>query len=791
MSNRPGMNTGDGQYTPTVLQNAMGEPLRSEQRAGKLLPRVLSRLDLLVIFIAIVLFIPNASVVQATQGAGAATFLYWLLGTLSFLLPGALICGQLNRFMPVDGGIYVWSHRALGPLWGFFAGFCAWFPGVLVLLSAGASILSLIQGISVNFSGNNPSWLTAPWQQGMLTVVIFLLMGWVSTWQLALIMKLGKAIVGLYLLSILILGLAAVVWLASRHAPQPTLVSPSGLGLSGHNIALYGLIVLALLGVEVPLNMGAEIKKSGAASLFLRWGPLLVLVAYLIGTFGVMAIVPASEASSNYSTLTAISIAFGTPVATLVDIIFIAFFLYVIVIYNIAFSRILFVSALDQRLPPVLAKVNRNGVPSTVLIVQIVIATAIAIFTYIIGPLLYPGQGAAFSEKVYDVFQATVTVIWCLSMVILFLDLPVLLWRFRGFLANRREQLIAPSWLLYLCALVGGFASLLGIWTTISASWNSALIPNDQWALLVGMAALVFLLVGLLGSAYPRLLGSLNEQTEAASENARLYSELQNTYQKLSELDRMKDAFLTTASHELRTPLTIVQGYLELLCEMDDEATPPELRRSFLNKARRACEELVLLQANIMDASRIEFDAATLKCDSIPLRETCATMFDLFEPLILQEQRQVELDIDEHITVWADETRLKQVLRNLIANALRYSPQRTILRITALTDPLQEQVSISVIDRGHGVPLDKQEAIFERFVRLERDMQSTVRGSGLGLAITRQLIQAMGGTIRVESSGVPGKGSAFIFTLPTLVKVKALSSAAERPVFEKETSETT
>lgn len=779
MAKGQGINRADGQFTPTVLQSVMGEPLRSEQRTGGLLPRVLSPLDLFIIFIAIVLFIPNASIVQATEGAGAATYLYWILGTLTFLLPGALVCGQLNRFMPVDGSIYVWSHRALGPLWGFFAGFCAWFPGVLVPLAAGASILSLIQCISINFSGDNPTWLTAPWQQGLLVVLIFLLMGWASTWSLPLIMKIGKGIIGLYLLGILVIGLAAGIWLLGGHAPQPTLVSQSSLGLTGHNIVLYGLIILALLGVEVPLNMGAEIKKPGAATLFLRWGPLLVLIAYLLATFGVMAVVPTSEASSNYSTLTAIVMVFGTPVAIIVDIFFIAFFLYVIVIYNIAFSRILFVSALDHRLPAMLAKVNRHGVPSHVLIAQILIATAIAIFTYIVGPLLYLGQGVAFSEKVYDITQATVTVIWCLSMVILFLDLPVLLWRFRSFLARRREELIAPPWLLYLCALVGGLASLLGIWTTISASWDSDLIPNGQWALLIGSAVLIFLLVGLIGSAYPRLLSSLNEQTEAARENARIYSELQTAYEKLSELDRLKDGFLTTASHELRTPLTIVQGYLELLCDMDDEETPPELRRAFLNKARRATEELVLLQANIMDASRIEFDAATLKYSSIPLKEICSSMLDLFEPLILQEQRQAELDIDEQISIWADETRLKQVLRNLLANALRYSPQRTPLCISATLDDLQEQVSISVIDLGYGVPLDKQEAIFERFVRLERDMQSTVRGSGLGLSITRQLIEAMSGTIHVESSGIPGEGAAFVFTLPTPTKAKVAPSIVE------------
>jgi signal transduction histidine kinase len=299
----------------------------------------------------------------------------------------------------------------------------------------------------------------------------------------------------------------------------------------------------------------------------------------------------------------------------------------------------------------------------------------------------------------------------------------------------------------------------------LTSSWDIKNISNNHWAITVSLCALFSLVIGLIGSAYPRLLGNLNEQTAAARENARLYSELSATYAKLSEVDRLKDAFLTTASHELRTPLTIVQGYLELLGEMEDAS--PEIRHSFLTKARRACDELVLLQANIMDASRIEFDMATLHSTSISLKDVCTSVVDLFEPLILQEQRHIEIHVAASIQVWADEIRLKQILRNLFANALRYSPPKTPIFITAVEEPEQGVVRIKVIDRGFGVPPDKQEAIFERFVRLERDMHGTVRGSGLGLAITRQLVEAMHGTIALESSGIKGEGSTFSFTLPT------------------------
>jgi signal transduction histidine kinase len=748
-------------FTPTVLQSAIGEPLRSEQRTGEILPGVLSRVDLLVLFIAVVVFIPDAAVVQATQTAGAITYLYWVIGILTFLLPGAIVAGQLNRFMPANGSIYVWSHRALGSLWGFFAGFCAWFPGVLVLLVAGDFIRSLIQGIGIQIAGSNMNWLTEPWQQGALILVILSLAGGISILPLRLVMRIAKVIIVLYGAGLFTVGLAGMIWFLSGHPLQFSFTT-GHVGSGRESLVLYGVIVLALLGVEVPLNMAAETKQPNAARLFLRWGPLLVLIAYLISTFGVAAVVPPASAGTANSTLVAVGIVFGVPASILVGIIFIGFFLMTAVVYNLTFARILFVAALDHRLPLSLAKVNRYAAPSRAAVVQTLIVIAIAVAIYFLGPLLYPGVN--FSTKVFYVIEAATTVIWCISMVILFLDLPILLHRFRDLLAKRRDQLIAPPWVLYLCSAMGAVASLVGIWATLSYSWDNTLIPDDRWWIIISTVVFVSLAIGLLGSAYPRLLSSLDEQTAAARENARLYQELRTAYAKLSELDQLKDAFLTTASHELRTPLTIMQGYLELLRDM--EGTSSEMRRSFLDKACRACEELVLLQANIMDTSRIEIDVAILNCSNIELKEICTTVVDLFESWLLKEQRSVAIDVAANVMVLADETRLKQILHNLIANALRYSPQQTPIRISAVVEEEECLVRVRVIDRGSGIPPDKQEIIFDKFVRLERDMHGDIRGSGLGLYITRQLVEAMKGSITVESSGISNEGSTFSFTLP-------------------------
>src|SRR6266571_3342919 len=118
-----------------------GDQILSERVAGGILPRVLTSFDMVAIFVAIVLFITNAAVIQS---AGPTAFGWWILGFLVFLIPGAIVTGQLGRMFPGEGSIYLWTNKAFGSFWGFFAGFCAWWPGVLVMVATGTIVLSFL-----------------------------------------------------------------------------------------------------------------------------------------------------------------------------------------------------------------------------------------------------------------------------------------------------------------------------------------------------------------------------------------------------------------------------------------------------------------------------------------------------------------------------------------------------------------------------------------------------------------------------------------------------------------------
>src|SRR6266581_5907978 len=117
------------------------DALISERMAGGILPRVLTTFDMVAIFVAIVLFVTNAA---AIQPAGPAAYGWWIIGFLGFLIPCAIATGQLGVMFPGEGSIYLWTHKAFGSFWGFFAGFCAWWPGVLVMVATGDLTISFL-----------------------------------------------------------------------------------------------------------------------------------------------------------------------------------------------------------------------------------------------------------------------------------------------------------------------------------------------------------------------------------------------------------------------------------------------------------------------------------------------------------------------------------------------------------------------------------------------------------------------------------------------------------------------
>ncbi|MFG6191560.1 hypothetical protein [Nonomuraea sp. JJY05] len=225
--------------------------------------------------------------------------------------------------------------------------------------------------------------------------------------------------------------------------------------------------MLALLGVEVPLNMKVEIRQERAVTRYLLWGSLAVMVAYLIATWAVMVSVPAGEAANITAVAEAVGTGRGDWAGGLVALVLSAMSFIITVVYD-SFARLIFVSGLDRRLPKAVSHVNAQKVPDVAVWIQTVLAGVFTVAALVVVPFASATPADAQTE-VYNVLQAAVTVIWCLSIVVLFVDVLIILPRYRDQFEARRLASPAVFW---AASVMGALASLVGVVGTLSGSWT-------------------------------------------------------------------------------------------------------------------------------------------------------------------------------------------------------------------------------------------------------------------------------------------------------------------------------
>lgn len=251
-------------------------------------------------------------------------------------------------------------------------------------------------------------------------------------------------------------------------------------------------------------------------------------------------------------------------------------------------------------------------------------------------------------------------------------------------------------------------------------------------------------------------------------------TELRAANERLQELDRLKDDFLSTISHELRTPLTSIRSFSEIL--FDQPALDDDQRAEFLGIIIRESERLTRLIDQILDLARMEAGHMDWRMADIDPRAAIQEAVAASRGLFAENSTRLDIDLPDDLpVVHADHDRLMQVIVNLISNAVKFCDRPDgRVRLTAETRPAF--IQITVADNGPGVPEEAREVIFERFRQARETLTQKPHGTGLGLAICRQIIDFFGGRIWVENDA--SGGAQFSFTIPTSVRM-AMAEGAE------------
>ena len=254
--------------------------------------------------------------------------------------------------------------------------------------------------------------------------------------------------------------------------------------------------------------------------------------------------------------------------------------------------------------------------------------------------------------------------------------------------------------------------------------------------------------------ASPLLLVMLNDITEQRQDQLALM--------KVQEADKMKNAFIANMSHEIRTPLNAIVGFAHLVTE----TTNASEQREYFSIINKNCDLLLKLINDILDLSKIESGRLNYNVSEVELRDICQEAYVVQSLKMTSDVALLYNSVAmPSVRLWIDPHRVEQVLLNLLSNAIKFTSKGFISLFYEVEDMF---VRVSVMDTGIGIPEDKLESVFERFVKLDDFYQ----GVGLGLPICKMIVEQLGGEIGVRSE--LGKGSTFWFTLPLVVTDKAV-----------------
>lgn len=502
------------------------------------LPRTLGTRDLVGFLIFDIVVLSFAMLIQL---AGPLALFYWLIGTCTFFLPGAVVFYWLARHLPGQGSPYVWLSSVFNPVLGFTITFSIWLTSMLFTSTS-------LQEAIIYFRMLKPTWLYTSSQQGLLMILMLFLATAISCLPLARLKRLLFIACLGYGALYIILGASALwrlqhggLWLLpwNRPATQPLLWHGQPL--------FYSFTILAFLGLNHPLFMGSEVHEGQAglrrASKYIWWGAAIIPFLYLLALVSAAAWTPVVPGNETQAAVELWINAFGPMVKIPATLVLGLADIFQAVIFMVLFSRLLITLAQHHRLPPVFARINASGVPVFTMLVQAFTILVVMVIGFIFIPSLFEGgDNAIVIERNTHEIMLSSSFVLLLCSTSLFFTLPIVICFNRGKGKNIAFTVSYKRLVLITIALLGTGATLLAIWATLAQSWVAG-ISNEHWGSIILLIVFIMLILGWLCGELPRMNVLLSDQERVTSREKTLREQLQEAYQQqgvfLLELEKL------------------------------------------------------------------------------------------------------------------------------------------------------------------------------------------------------------------------------------------------------------
>jgi amino acid transporter len=431
-------------------------------------------------------------------GGGWTAIPMWILGIIAFLVPAALAVAELGNLWPGQGGVYIWAFRTMGEKMSFLGGYLSWVPVVLNTASSPAIVLQLLL---LAFHAELGFTVSIVLQLVILWTVVGLALAKLAANQR--VMNVTFVVYGVLTLTIFICG---VIYAVGHGSATPFSLHDSLVPNFAGAGFLYGTVLLYLVGVETPFNMGAEflsVKRS--ATKMIGWGSAALIAIYLLTTLGTMMVLPGDQIDPVTGVIGNLGVS-GFPglmegaAVVLAIIVFVA-----MTTYQVAYSRLIFVSGLERHLPRIFTHLNpRTRNPVTAVLIQGVLSSLLLVGLY--------SQSSMANVTVY--LQGGLSVVWLISGFFFFIPLVIARKKYADRYASEDFWRIPGGMpAVWAVAVVGIVATCAGVYYSFASPWID--VPAATWMTWVGGIAVGMFVLGAIVYFFGRRSAAKVSQEDA------------------------------------------------------------------------------------------------------------------------------------------------------------------------------------------------------------------------------------------------------------------------------------